>query len=112
MDAFEFSRYAIKACSKYSFIKYIEIQTLDEPVVKIRAEMDGGVFAGIFYNAETLKYSFALIKYGKRIFGIDNARNWHVHPFENPEEHLRTTETSLPDFLEIVASNKDKWRLF
>lgn len=90
-------------------LKFIEMQVLDEPVVKIKAEINSDTFINIFYNAETAKHSFALIKQGKRIFGIDNTRNWHIHPFENPENHLETTNTSLLGFLDVLASNKDKW---
>lgn len=109
MDAFEFSKYAINSCSKYSFIQSVEIQLIDEPIVKIKAVITSDVFINIFYNAETEKYSFALIKQNRRIFGIDNTRNWHMHPFENPDDHLKTTKTSLLDFLKILASNKNKW---
>ncbi len=109
MDAFEFSKYTINSCSEYSFIQSIEIQLIDEPIVKIKAVISNDVFINIFYNAETKKYSFALIKEGRRIFGIDNARNWHIHPFENPDNHLKTTNTSLLDFLKILASHKNKW---
>lgn len=109
MDAFEYSKYAISSCSKYSFIQSVEIQLLDEPVVKIKIEINSDTFINIFYNAETQKYSFALIKQGKRIFGIDNTRNWHIHPFENPEDHLETKDTSLIDFLETLALNKNRW---
>jgi hypothetical protein len=98
MNAFEFSKQAIHGCSKFSFVQEIEIQLLDEPVVKIKAFIDANTFINIFYNAETLKYSFALVRNNKRIFGADNTRNWHIHPFENPDSHLETTEMSLADF--------------
>ena len=109
MDAFEFSKQAINTCSKYAFSQSIELQLLDEPVVKIKAIVDVDTFINIFYNAETAKYSFALIKHNRRIFGVDNTRNWHIHPFENPESHIETVEMSLSDFLEMLASNKGKW---
>lgn len=37
MEAFEFSKHAIALCSQHNFIRSIEIQLLDEPVVKIKA---------------------------------------------------------------------------
>ena len=109
MEAFEFSKHAIALCSQHDFIRSIEIQLLDEPVVKIKAIVKDDAFINIFYNAETLKYSFALIKNDRRIFGVDNARNWHIHPFENPDNHEETNNISLKDFLDILYSNKEKW---
>jgi len=109
MDAFEFSRQTIEVCAKYDFIQGIEIQLLDEPVAKTKAIIDSDTFISIFYNAETSKYSFALIKKDKRIFGVDNARNWHIHPFGSPDFHLETSGLSLSDFLDMLASNRDKW---
>lgn len=50
-----------------------------------------------------------LLKNNKRIFGIDNTKNWHIYPFEDPESHIETTSISLLDFLEMLVSNKDKW---
>lgn len=111
MDAFEFSRQAIKTCSEYSFIQRLEILLLDEPVAKIKAEVVDNIFINIFYNAETLKLSFSLINGNRRIFGADNLMNWHMHPFENPELHVETAAVSLADFLDVLLQNQDKWRL-
>lgn len=109
MNAFEFSREAIRLCSEFSFIIGVEILLIDEPVAKIKAVMEEDTFINVFYNAETSKYSFALIKNNKRIFGVDNTKRWHIHPFENPESHTETTVMSLLDFFKILESNKDKW---
>ena len=109
MNAFDFSKEVVNVCSRYAFIEGVEIQLLDEPVAKIKAVLGKDTFFNIFYNAETSKYSFALIKNGKRIYGADNTKNWHIHPFDNPDAHIETRKISLVEFLETVASNKDKW---
>ncbi len=62
MDAFEFSKQVIQQCSKYTFIKGIEILLIDEPVAKIKAIIDNHIFINIFYNASTQRFSFTLIK--------------------------------------------------
>lgn len=82
---------------------------IDEPVAKIKAVIEKDTFINIFYNAETLKYSFALIKNNQRIFGVDNTKKWHIHTFEEPESHSESGSISLSDFLRILESNKDKW---
>lgn len=109
MTSFDYSKHAIELFSRYDFIKAIDILLLDEPVAKIKAVITKKTFINIFYNADTLKYSFALIKNGKRIFGADNSRKWHVHPFDNPDSHKETDAIDLLEFLEMLKSNKDKW---
>lgn len=109
MNAFDFSKQVIETSSHYDFINEIEVVLLDEPVVKIRAIIHSGIFVDVFHNAETGKYSFALIRDNDRIFGADNLRFWHIHPFENPDSHIETTPVSFSDFLEILKSSKDKW---
>jgi hypothetical protein len=109
MNAFDFSKEVVNVCSRYPLIQEIEIQLLDEPVAEIKAVLGNDVFFNIFYNAETSKYSFALIKNSKRIYGADNTKNWHIHPFDNPDAHIETTKVSLVEFLETLASNRDIW---
>lgn len=109
MNAFEFSKYAITTCSQFDFIKSIDVMVLDEPVAKIKAYIASDIFINLFYNAGTLKYSFALVKDNRRVFGADNTRKWHVHPFDNPDIHEESGEISLKDFLDTLASNRDKW---
>lgn len=109
MEAFEFSKHAIDVCSRYDFIQDIEIQILDEPVVKVKAIVNDTSFINIFYNAETVKHSFALIKNGKRIFGADNTMGWHIHPFDNPDGHKESADISLREFLDILNARREKW---
>lgn len=109
MNAFEFSKHVIELCSKNDFIREIEILLLDEPVVKVKAVISGDTFVNAFYNSETEKYSFALIRGNRRIFGADNTRKWHIHPFENPDSHIETTSVSFSAFLGMLSSDKDKW---
>ncbi len=109
MTAFEYAKYVINLCSQYDFITSIEILLLDEPVVKIKAIVDNITFIHIFYNAETQKYSFVLIRENKRIFGADNTKEWHIHPFEDPASHIRSSSLDLKDFLDILFRESDKW---
>ena len=38
---------------------------------------------------------FALIQNSKRIFGYDNLKEWHYHPYENPSEHILCDKPSI-----------------
>src|SRR4030067_488835 len=77
---------------------------------KFKDRFEKGETANIYkYNAETNKYSFALISGNERIFGADNLRFWHIHPFEDPESHIETAPVSLLDFLDMLTSSKEEW---
>ena len=77
--------------------------------MKIKAVIDNDSFVSIFYNAETGKHSYTLLKHGKRLFGADNTRTWHIHPFENPDTHAKSRAIFLEEFLNILLNNRDKW---
>ncbi|MBI5193941.1 MAG: hypothetical protein HZA08_10940 [Nitrospirae bacterium] len=109
MNISEFSQEIIEACSLCYFITGFETLLYEDPVIKIRANIDNNTFIEIFFNSETDKHSFALIKNDKRIYGVDNTRNWHLHSFENPEAHLPHQPTSFHDFIKHLEENKTKW---
>jgi hypothetical protein len=77
MTAFDFSKEVVYICSRHAFIQGIEIQLLDEPVVKIKAVLDNDTFINIFYNAETSKYSFALVNNRTHSVRLENALKGH-----------------------------------
>jgi hypothetical protein len=44
----------------------------------------------------------------KRIFGADNTGGWHLHPFENSEQHEELLrEISFADFITAI---EDRFR--
>jgi len=87
----------------------IEVLLLEEPVLKVRAYVEAFAFVEVFFNAETGKTSFALIKDRHRIFGADNTRGWHLHPFDSPESHCPCEAMSFACFLRHVETNKEQW---
>lgn len=109
MNVFAYARYVIEVCANYDFIKSIDIILLDEPVIKIKATVNNETFISIFYNSETQKYSFTLIRNNKRIFGMDNTKQWHIHPFEDPDAHLPSDDLNLFIFLDYILNKRDKW---
>jgi hypothetical protein len=109
MKALIFLQDVIDVCSPIEFVKTIDIILLDEPVAKARIAIESNIFIEVFFNAETHKYSFALIKNDERIYGIDNTRGWHIHPFENSTSHSPTEETTFSQFIQVIKQTKDKW---
>jgi hypothetical protein len=105
----EVYRHIIDTSAQSPTVTGVELLLLDEPVLKLRVHLGTVAFVEIFFNAETGKTSFALIKDRQRIFGADNTRGWHMHPFNSPESHHRCEEISFENFLRQVEQNKDKW---
>ena len=68
----ELYRQIVHTCVRSAVITGIELLLLEEPVLKLRAHLGTLAFLDIFFNEETGKTSFALIKDGQRIFGADN----------------------------------------
>ena len=71
--------------------------------LKLRLELDENVFLDIYFNAENGRKDFALISGGKRIFGYDNLKEWHQHPFDHPENHVGCEEPAMVKIFEEVA---------
>jgi hypothetical protein len=88
----------------------VELLLLEEPILKCRVYLGSSIFIAVFFNAETIKTSFALIKEGQRIFGADNTRGWHLHPFGNADSHFACEAMSFAAFLDHVEKAKDQWQ--
>ena len=55
------------------------------------------------YNARNGRIDFALLYRQKRVFGYDNLKAWHYHPFENPSEHIFCEK---PTIEQIISETK------
>jgi len=92
-----------QACDRSDAVTSYDIRVQDNATVKIRVLLVADAFIDVYYNPETGRCSFVLVRKGRRIYGADNAFiGWHVHPLENPEQHIRTREVSFADFLAVV----------
>ncbi len=67
--------------------------------LKVRYHITLSVFIDIFYAVRTERVSFAIIKRGERIFGIDNLDAWHCHPIGKPENHVPINEPSINEII-------------
>ena len=105
LDAVTFARAVQHSCHAVEIVASYDVQLLDDVVVKIRVALVAAAFIDVFYNADSGKCAFALVQDGRRIFGADNAYiGWHLHPFENPEQHLPCDEISFEEFLNAVEA--------
>jgi hypothetical protein len=85
-----------------------DVRILDDTVVKIRVELTYGAFIDVFYNTDSGKCSYALVEEGVRVYGADNAFiGWHIHPFHDPQDHIRSPEVSFAQFLAAVEGHAE-----
>ena len=63
--------------------------------VSLRLLIDIAVFVDIYFNVESSRFDFTLIKGGRRLFGYDNLKSWHYHPVENPDSHVNCDQPAL-----------------
>ena len=63
-------RHIIDTSAQSPVVLGIEPLLLEEPVLKLRVHLGASLFVDVFFNAETGKTSFALIKDGQRIYGL------------------------------------------
>jgi len=64
-------------------------------MVSIRLFITPGLFVDIYFNTSTKRFDFSLIQDSARVFGYDNLRTWHYHPFEAPNTHVGCSEPTL-----------------
>lgn len=100
----DFASLIVGLCNKYDFIIDYELNIEDNVIVKSRIFLINNYFIEVYYNYENGKTSFALIKNDKRIFGADNLGFWHIHPFNNPEKHVKSTEIKIEDFVNEIKN--------
>jgi len=61
------------------------------------------LFLNVRYNAVNGRTDVALIHMHERVFGYDNLKEWHYHPFENPKLHIPCDEPSLEFILNEIS---------
>ncbi|MFA4820468.1 MAG: hypothetical protein WC613_05950 [Candidatus Aenigmatarchaeota archaeon] len=97
--ASEFSKEIIRICSESKIVNIWDVKIYEDIVTKIRIFLTDKSFIEVYYNFETGKISFAWIRNNKRVYGADNLAYWHLHPIENPEDHVKSDEISFTQFL-------------
>ena len=82
-----------------SHIKYL----LNTPrSLKANVILNADTFISIRYNSRNGRKDYALIYKEQRVFGYDNLKTWHVHPFGASNTHLPCDEPVLKQiFIEI-----------
>lgn len=108
MDVTWFLRRLLEALSRFSFVKNVDLVT-EVFVVKGRVFLDKNYFLQVYFNVRTETTAFALIKEEKRKWGIDfdSIRGWHLHPVENPDDHLVIEPKTIEEIIDHLAESWD-----
>ena len=90
-------------CDRSDLVVSYDIRVLDNAVLKIRIFLTIAAFIDVNYNPTNGNCSYTLVQDEQRIYGADNAFvGWHIHPFEDPDEHRLCKEVFFHDFLKTV----------
>ncbi len=71
--------------------------------LKANIHLEENYFISIRYNARNERIDVALISNNRRIFGYDNLKKWHFHPYENPPTHV---PCQIPSIDKILSDTK------
>ncbi len=106
----EFEQQVLEICAKSKIVKSVAQTHAGFGWIELRAYLRDDSFVNIFYNENTRKKSFALIRERRHILAADNAKDeWHWHPFEEPTQHLFVEqEISFAEFLQQVEKHLTK----
>ena len=107
MTLSEFERQVFKVALASSICDIPVVRRLTATSINLRVNVIQDGFIDVFYNAQTDTTGFALILKGQRVFGVDNAGGWHIHPFEAPEQHIPLSNAL--SFAEFVAALEEKF---
>ena len=85
------------------FLDY-HVETIVETPKSLQARihLDSNCFLSLRHNERNNRTDVALIKNGQRIFGYDNLKTWHFHPYENPSEHIPCKPPSIEKMISEV----------
>ena len=102
----EFLQEVMEFFSSLDYILLIEEIQNDPTRLKIKAKLKKEYFLEARMNQKSNTISFCLLKDGDRIWGLDYdiLRDWHIHPLNNPESHLKISPKTLKEILELFHS--------
>lgn len=109
MNTADFANAVLTALADLSQVTRVELRN-EGPIVSGRAFVDPELFLAFYYNQATATQTFALIKAGNRVWGIDcDTRGWHLHPATNPTDHTNLEPQDIPTIFGILRQVLDKF---
>lgn len=95
----------ITASLKKHFIEYkFEFLLKTPKSLKSNIYLDENLYIAVRYNARNERIDFALIQNNQRIFGYDNLKECHYHPYENPSKHSPCDKPSIDKIISDIKA--------
>jgi len=112
MNTSSFVQDLLMALATLPLVTKVDLQP-EGPVVRGRAFVNPELFLSFYFNSVTQTQAFALIKHDQRIWGIDfdAVRGWHLHPVNDPTNHLPIEPLSVPAIVEQLGHALDTLKL-
>jgi len=102
MDVKDFFDELLRALTDTELFEQVAFQT-EGPIVSGQAYLfrSNQDFLRVYFNGMTGTIAFALIEKQQQVWGIDydNRRGWHLHPVENPTDHVGIAPMSVSDIV-------------
>jgi hypothetical protein len=105
MDINQFFQALLKNLSSLDFVDKVDFQR-EVFIIKGRVLLQKNRFLQVYFNEMTDTMAFALIEGERRIWGIDfdRMRNWHLHPVDNPEDHIQSHPMNVETILSHLSA--------
>lgn len=105
MDVKGFAEALLGALTDTGLFARVSLQT-EGPVVRGMAYVREGLFLRFYFNQVSGTVAFALVAGQQRIWGVDfdNRRGWHLHPQENPTQHVKIDALTVQEVVEDLQS--------
>ena len=98
--AADFSLKVKQICAESALVVRVVIISESQHQIKMRILLKDRSSISVYYNDENGKTGFAQLRNNLRVFGADNAVNWHWHPREDPAQHVASEhEISFEEFM-------------
>lgn len=104
MSALEFLAEVEAALHRQAIPYRPETLMLSAKSLKVNFHLGERLFLAVRYNARNGRIDFALIHNEKRIYGCDNLKSWHYHPYENPALHIPCEQPAIEGLIQEIRS--------
>jgi len=100
MDVKAFADELLRAVADTGLFERVALRT-EGPIASGQAYVSKELFVRFYFNEMTGTIAFALIEKQQRIWGIDydNRRGWHLHPADNPADHVQIAPLFVSDIV-------------
>jgi len=104
MDLITFEKILEAESAKFEYVTSIEIKQRTPISLSGSIGFTKNYSLAVFYNQLFDIFSFSLIYQNNRVWGLDkdNRIGWHIHPVENPNNHIETSEKTINEIISIV----------